>query len=214
MIFSMDLVVFPVSRHFWKLKVSGKSETTKSLEYGKCPETGKRKNSLNTESVWKQGNSKILWTQKMSGNRENRKILLVQKTWLTRGTIRPFRCLDSYSNSFSLQTKLKTTSFMQPQNKPNDMGVTDSGKQQNRLHQQKRDSRGAPTDIGYGKCPETRKWQNPLNTKSVWKHENDKIPWIRKVSRNRKMTKSFAHAWAKTWLTRGTERPFRCLDKI
>ena len=46
---------------------------------------------------------------------------------------------------------------MQPHNKPNDMGVTDSGKQQNRLHQQKRDSRGAPTDIGYGKCPEIRK---------------------------------------------------------
>ena len=37
----MDLVVFPVSRHFWKVKVSGNREKTKSLEYGKCPETGK-----------------------------------------------------------------------------------------------------------------------------------------------------------------------------
>ena len=146
-------------------KVAWTVGTEKSFEYGKCPETGKRKNSLNTEGVWKQGNSKILWTQKMSGNRENRKILLVQKTWLTRGTIRPLRFLDSYTNSVPLQTKLKTTSFVQPQNKPNDMGVTDSGKQQNRLHQQKRDSRGAPTDIGYGKCPETRKWQNPLLTR-------------------------------------------------
>ena len=35
------MVVFPVFRHFWKCKVSGNSETTKSLEFGKCPETGK-----------------------------------------------------------------------------------------------------------------------------------------------------------------------------
>ena len=64
MIFSKDVVVFPVSWHFWKVKVSGNRETPKSLEYGKCPETGKRQNPLNTESVWKQGNSKILWTRK------------------------------------------------------------------------------------------------------------------------------------------------------
>ena len=98
MIFSMDLVVFPVSRHFWKVKVSGNRETPKSLEYGKRLETGKKQNPLNTKSVWKQGNSKILWIRNMSRNRENSKILLIQKTWrtdgLTRGPDRPFRCLD------------------------------------------------------------------------------------------------------------------------
>ena len=66
------------------------------------------------------------------------------------------------------------------------------------------------------KCLETGKRQNPLNTESslnmesVWKQENYKILWIRKEAGNRKMTKSFS--WAKTWLTRGTDRPFRCLD--
>ena len=64
MIFSKDLVVFPVSRHFWKVKVSGNRETPKSLEYGKRLETGKKQNPLNTKSVWKQGNSKFLWTRK------------------------------------------------------------------------------------------------------------------------------------------------------
>ena len=53
----------------------------------------------------------------------------------------------------------------------------ETGKRQNPLNQQKRDSRGAPTDIGYGKCPETGKLQNPLITESVWKQENDKILW-------------------------------------
>ena len=32
-------------------KVFGNRETTKSLEYGKCPETGNQQNPLNTESV-------------------------------------------------------------------------------------------------------------------------------------------------------------------
>ena len=40
---------------FSKGKVSRNRETTKSLEYGKCLETGKRQNPLNMESVWKQG---------------------------------------------------------------------------------------------------------------------------------------------------------------
>ena len=58
--------------------------------------------------------------------------------------------------------------------------------------------------------------RNRENSKILWirkvsrNRENSKILWIRKVSRNRKMTKSFVIK--KTWLTRGTERPFRCLD--
>ena len=40
--------------------------------------------------------------------------------------------------------------------------------------------------------------------------ESSKILWIQKVSWNRKMTKSLVIT--KTCLTRGTERPFRCLD--
>ena len=48
----------------WIRKVSGNRKTAKSLEYGKCPETGKQQNPLNTESVWKQENDKILWISK------------------------------------------------------------------------------------------------------------------------------------------------------
>ena len=62
---SRDFVISPVYRHFLDSKVSRKRE-----------------------------NSKILWTRKMSRNRENSKILLIQKTWITRGTNRPFRCLE------------------------------------------------------------------------------------------------------------------------
>ena len=67
--------------------------------------------------------------------------------------------------------------------------------------------------------------QQTLDTESVQKHENDKIPWIRKVSGNTKMTKSLEYEkcletgkWQnslvvlKTWLTRGPSWPFRCLD--
>ena len=43
------------------------------------------------------------------------------------------------------------------------------------------------------KCLETGKRQNPLNTESVWKQEKGKILWRRKVSRNRKMAKSFEY---------------------
>ena len=53
--FSKDLVVFPVSRHLVKVKVKVKvsrnRETPKSLEYGKCPETGKRQNPLRKSSI-------------------------------------------------------------------------------------------------------------------------------------------------------------------
>ena len=45
---------------FEKEKCLETGKTTKSLEYGKCLETGKRQNPLNTESVWKQENDKIL----------------------------------------------------------------------------------------------------------------------------------------------------------
>ena len=44
--------------------------------------------------------------------------------------------------------------------------------------QKKCDKQGAPNDTGVtdcGKCLETGKRQNPLNTESVWKQENDKI---------------------------------------
>ena len=61
------------------------------------------------------------------------------------------------------------------------------------------------------KCLETEKQPNPLKKSlSVQKQGNDKIPWIWKVSGNRKITKFFASA--KTSLTRGTDRPFRCSD--
>ena len=55
----------------------------------------------------------------------------------------------------------------------------------------------------YGMCLETGKGQNPLKTESVWKQEKDKIPWLRKVSRNRKITKSFCTEAQLTQLTRG-----------
>ena len=72
------------------------------------------------------------------------------------------------------------------------------------------ENRETPKSLEYGKRPEIGKRQNPLNTESVQKQGNNKIPWIRKVSGNRKTTKSFESA--KTSLTRGAERPFRCLD--
>ena len=130
----------------WLRKVSGNGKTTKFLEYGKCLETGKRQNPLNTESVWKQENDKILWIQKESGNRKltksfeygksletgkwqnplntervwkqgndkfpwirkesrNRKMtkpFASAKTSLTRGTDRPFRCLDCKTSLYSV----------------------------------------------------------------------------------------------------------------
>ena len=45
----------------------------------------------------------------------------------------------------------------------------------------------------YRKNLETGNWQNPLNTERVWKQENDKIPWIRKVFGNRETTKSLEY---------------------
>ena len=83
--------------------------------------------------------------------------------------------------------------------------------------------------LDYEKCPETGKLQHPLITESVQKQENYKIPWLRKVSRNRKITKFFEGVtenekcletgkWQnplvvlKTWLTRGPSWTFRCLD--
>ena len=86
---------FSVSRHFWKFKVSWNRETTKSLEYRKCLETGKRQNPLNTENVQKQGNDKIPWIRKVPGNRKTTKSFAWAKTSLTRGAERPFRCLDT-----------------------------------------------------------------------------------------------------------------------
>ena len=79
----------------WLRKVSGNGKTTKFLEYGKCLETGKRQNPLNTESVQKQGNNKIPWIRKVSGNRKTTKSFESAKTSLTRGAERPFRCLDT-----------------------------------------------------------------------------------------------------------------------
>ena len=38
----------------------GAPNDTGVTDYGKCLETGKRQNSLNTESVWKQENDKTL----------------------------------------------------------------------------------------------------------------------------------------------------------
>ena len=78
----------------WLRKVSGNGKTTKFLEYGKCLETGKRQNPLNTESVQKQGNNKIPWIRKVSGNRKTTKSFESAKTSLTRGAEWPFRCLD------------------------------------------------------------------------------------------------------------------------
>ena len=85
--------------------------------------------------------------------------------------------------------------------------------------------------LDYEKCPETGKLQHLLITESVQKQENYKIPWLRKVSRNRKITKFFEGVtenekcletgkWQnplvvlKTWLTRGPNWPFRCLDCV
>ena len=39
---SRDFVISTVYRHFLDSKVSGNREKTKSLEYGKCPETRKQ----------------------------------------------------------------------------------------------------------------------------------------------------------------------------
>ena len=66
---------FMISDKLWRFDcLDFCEETTKSLEYRKCLETGKRQNPLNTESVQKHWNSKILWIRKVSGNRENIKI--------------------------------------------------------------------------------------------------------------------------------------------
>ena len=86
----------------WLRKVSGNGKTTKFLEYGKCLETGKRQNPLNTESVQKQGNNKIPWIRKVSGNRKTTKSFESAKTSLTRGAERPFRCLDIFRCALDL----------------------------------------------------------------------------------------------------------------
>ena len=69
----------------------------------------------------------------------------------------------------------------------------------------------------YGKCLETGKWQNPLvGPKTLltrgpeWTQIQQGGHWIRKASRNRKMTKSLG--WCKNVTHAGPERPFRCLD--
>ena len=50
-----------------------------------------------------------------------------------------------------------------------------------------------------------------LDSKVSRKRENSKILWTRKMSRNREHSKILLIQ--KTWLTRGANRPFRCLDK-
>ena len=94
-------------RGHWLRKVSGNGKTTKFLEYGKCLETGKRQNPLNTESVQKQGNNKIPWIRKVSGNRKTTKSFESAKTSLTRGAERPFRCLDCSTKHELKQTEVK-----------------------------------------------------------------------------------------------------------
>ena len=64
------------------------------VEYGKCLETGKRQNPLLRQNRYLQGApndleyGKCLETGKMTNP------LIVPKKCLTRGTERPFRCLD------------------------------------------------------------------------------------------------------------------------
>ena len=84
---------------------------TKSLDYEKCPETGKLQNPLITESVQKRENYKIFlhWgstdpTNMGPQKQENNKIpwlrKVSRKTWLTRGPNWPFRCLDGWTTLF------------------------------------------------------------------------------------------------------------------
>ena len=102
----------------WLRKVSGNGKTTKFLEYGKCLETGKRQNPLNTESVQKQGNNKIPWIRKVSGNRETTKSLEYGK------------CLETGKQQNPLNTKKcletgKTAKFFWSKNVTD--GHTDAG---------------------------------------------------------------------------------------
>ena len=61
------LGLLELCKQWWKWR---KSRDFFVFEKGTCLETGKRQNILNTESVWKQENDKILWIQKESGNRK------------------------------------------------------------------------------------------------------------------------------------------------
>ena len=58
--FSRDFVVFLLVDTFEKEGWKKHEKMTKSLECGKCLETGKRLDPLNTEIVWKQENYKML----------------------------------------------------------------------------------------------------------------------------------------------------------
>ena len=167
-------------------------------ELGKCLETGKwqnplntesvlkqgkRQNPLNTESVWKQGNSKILWTQKMSGNRKMTKSFVCQKKCLTRVTEQPFRCLDVFLFKFvftsnkakdnifcatTKQTEWHGGHWFRETTKSFASAKTWLTRGTNR-HWIRKVSRNTKMtkSLEYEKCLETRKWQNPLNTKSV-----------------------------------------------
>ena len=55
--------------------MSGNRKTTKYLEYGKCLETGKRQNPLNTERIWKQEIDKNPLNTERVWKQENDKIL-------------------------------------------------------------------------------------------------------------------------------------------
>ena len=83
MIFLEDLVVFPVSRNFWKVKVSGNRE-----------------------------NSKILWISEVSRNRENSEILSIRKCPETGKTAKFFeyvKCPETGKTAKSLWSKNVTT---------------------------------------------------------------------------------------------------------
>ena len=139
MIFSRDLVLFPVSKHFWKGKVSRNRENSKILWI--------RKVSRNRE------NSKILWIRKVSRNRKMTKSFVIKKMWLTRGTERPFRCLDLYLLSVSVSWNRENDKILKWSKT-----VT---------------YRGAPNDLCWSKTVTYR--GAPNNLESVWKHENNKI---------------------------------------
>ena len=143
------LGLLELCKQWWKWR---KSRDFFVFEKGTCLETGKRQNILNTESVWKQENDKILWIQKESGNRK-----------LTK--------------SFEYGKSLETGKWQNPLNTER---VWKQGNDKIPWIRKVSRNRETTKSLEYGKCLETGKRQNPLNTESVWKQENDKILWISK----------------------------------
>ena len=139
------LGLLELCKQWWKWR---KSRDFFVFEKGTCLETGKRQNILNTESVWKQENDKILWIQKESGNRKLTKSFEYGKSLETGKWQNPLNTERVWKQGNDKIPWIRKVSRNRETTKSLEYGkCLETGKRQNPLNQQKRHWRGAPNDL-------------------------------------------------------------------